>query len=160
MNKVLIGKKEFGSTMDVTDPCYNRDVWCRINELPFKEGTYRCSVYVASNEETDGWGERVASIWIEPDMPVELKKSAYKQIGSIGVDSGMAGFFTNKPDFNDQQWQELVDLICQNESKGERAFVTEDGFFSSSGYGDGSYPVYAVKNKDGVIVAMYIKFLG
>ena len=33
MRKKTIGKLSFGPTVDITDPCYDRDVWCRMNIL-------------------------------------------------------------------------------------------------------------------------------
>lgn len=30
MRKKLIGRKHFEGSVDITDPCYDKDVWCRI----------------------------------------------------------------------------------------------------------------------------------
>ena len=49
-------------------------------------------------------------------------------------------------------WSKFCDRITTGD-----AWLTEDGFFSSSGYGDGSYGVYA-KQKDGKAVALEIRF--
>ena len=76
-----------------------------------------------------------------------------KQIGSIGVDAGLAGFFNNKPDYNDAQWHAFCEQILNG-----NAWITEDGFFTSSGYGDGSYPVKAFK-LNGKIIALEIQFI-
>lgn len=31
MRKKLIGRKHFEGVIDITDPCYDRNVWCRMN---------------------------------------------------------------------------------------------------------------------------------
>lgn len=54
-----------------------------------------------------------------------------EKIGSIGVDAGLAGFFHNKPDYSDEAWSKFCDRIRHGD-----AWLTEDGFYSSSGYGD------------------------
>lgn len=76
-----------------------------------------------------------------------------KEIGSIGVDAGLAGFFHNKPDYSDEEWSAFCDRI----SRGD-AWLTEDGFYSSSGYGDGGYGVFAYQQDD-EIAALEIRFI-
>ena len=69
------------------------------------------------------------------------------------MDAGLAGFFYNKPDYDDDAWQEFCNRIRNGD-----VWMTEDGFYSSSGYGDGCYGVYAeVQNEE--IVALEIRFL-
>ena len=76
-----------------------------------------------------------------------------KEIGSIGVDAGLAGFFHNKPDYDDDAWSAFCDRIRHGD-----AWITGDGFYSSSGYGDGGYGVYAQEH-NGEIVALEIRFI-
>lgn len=76
-----------------------------------------------------------------------------EEIGSIGVDAGLAGFFHNKPDYSDEEWGEFCDRVRNGD-----AWLIEDGFYSSSGYGDGCYGVYAYK-QDGAITALELRFL-
>lgn len=45
MRKKTIGKLSFGPTVDITDPCYDRDVWCRMNKVSIKQGSYTCVVW-------------------------------------------------------------------------------------------------------------------
>ena len=147
MTEQIIGTKEFLDKIDITDPCYNKDVWCRINNFPISAGTYECYVRMADNEETGGWGERVARIGIRKD-----KADRYVRKGSIGVDAGLAGFFNNKPDYTDEQRSEFV-------YRDGNAWIIEDGFYSTSGYGDGAYDVY-IGRKEKDIVEVYIDFIG
>ena len=141
MKEIVHGTKEFLDKIDITDPCYNRDVWCRINNFPITAGVYECYTH----EKNTNWGKRVARIGIRRGTA-----EYYEHKGTIGVDAGLAGFFNNKPDYNDEQWDEFV-------YREGNAWIVEDGFYSSSGYGDGVYSVYA-GYKDGEIVDVCIDF--
>ena len=65
----------------------------------------------------------------------------------------MAGFFIDKPDFTDEEWNAFCDMLHN-----ENAWMVDYGFFSESGYGDGSYNVY-VGHKDGEVVEVFIDFI-
>ena len=143
-----IGTKRFDGLIDVTDPCYDADSCGRLNGLEFVPGEYSC--YVEYDDITE-WGERICRIGITAAL---YKWCEYKLIGCIGVDAGLAGFFQNKPDYTDEQWMSFCDRI-----KDGNAWLFDEGFFSSSGYGDGEYGVYAAKGKDGKYVAAYIEFI-
>lgn len=133
-----VGTITLGDTVDITDPCYDANVWCRMT-TKCVPGEYTGYVIISDEGE---WGKRVASISIyRNDVEIELK--SMDKIGSIGVDAGMAGFFNDKPDFNDDEW----DKLCDKVNKGD-AWCLYDGIFSNSGYGDGSYEVYASVDRD------------
>lgn len=141
--------------VDITDPCYNHDVTCRINDLHTKAGSYKCSYDYSTG------ARRVISASIEycgDDMPkCTLSKRLYT---TIGVDAGLAGFFiAPKPNYNKDEWHSLC-----NEIGNGNVYIDEKGFFTSSGYGDGEYPVMADYecNKDGTtgeIVGLTIIFI-
>ena len=159
-------------TIDITDPCYNSKVWCRMNDVPIVPGTYDCYVYKTKDPKHEE-SMRVFAAQIvlkDEDAGTAVKNGRrWRRIGSIGVDSGMAGFFQNKPDFDDDEWSRLCSLITAEEkewwntdSYGFHHYASETkcdswGFFTSSGYGDGGYDVYAVK-KDGRCIAIEIRF--
>lgn len=150
MNKRVVGTRHFGETIDITDPCYNRDVWCRMNDVEIVPGNYQCVIW--ESDEGD-WGIRVGAIGIYLCGVVPSQK-AMKCIGEIGVDAGLAGFFDHKPDYTDEEWSDFCDMIGRG-----RAWITDGGFFSSSGYGDGGYDVFAYKNSNGDITSLEIRFL-
>lgn len=156
MRRKRIGRRDFHGSVDITDPCYSRDVWCRMDDVKIREGTYDCIVWRHTDKgEIDGKpyvDRRVGIIGIYLDGVIPPQKSM-KEIGSIGVDAGLAGFFHHKPDYTDDEWSALCDRIGEGD-----AWLTEDGFFSSSGYGDGGYPVYAHKVHD-EITALEIRFI-
>lgn len=148
MKEIICGKKTFPNKIDITDPCYSRNVWCRINDYEIPAGEYKCYIKEKSDKETGGWGKRVAKIGIRKE-----KADNYTKIGYIGVDAGLAGFFFDKPDYTDDQWNELCNMV-----RNGNAWIVDYGFFSESGYGDGSYDVY-VGHKDGEVVEVFIDFI-
>ena len=173
--------KILNKKIDITDPCYNRNVWCRLNNVTVKSGEYICRYYVGSELEqkdireiteiAEKYGHNVKDA-IEREKAdikqrcfvIEFHLNGYnfcqdspewKEIGEIGVDAGLAGFFWNKPDFTDSEWNEFCDKLDKNN---EVAYLDEGmGFWCSSGYGDGIYKVYAIKDER-EIVALKICF--
>lgn len=141
--KKYIGEFELGNTVDITDPCYDKSVWCRIT-TECKPGTYKCYI------DIDDDSERVASIWIYNDDKYVHVDEISDYIGTIGVDAGLAGFFNNKPDYDDNEWDTF--LYQTGMLDGEDWAVVEYGAFSQSGYGDGSYDVFASRNRDAFMI--------
>ena len=127
-----------------------------MNGVRIKDGEYACMVWYHTDKgEYAGKpyvDKRVGIIGIYLDGFIPRQKEM-EEIGSIGVDAGLAGFFHNKPDYDDHEWA----AFCNRIDRGD-AWITEDGFYSSSGYGDGSYGVYAYR-KNGEISALEIRFL-
>lgn len=158
------------NTVDVTDPCYNANVWCRSTIKNMAAGRYAC--YAVVSDEGD-WGQRVARARIVFDNDSIAAKETQKRIQTgrswrgiteIGVDAGLAGFFANKPDFNDEQWSELCSWMFKQDKRAylKRMDNGTDGFWTESGYGDGGYPVYAIRELVGnkpCITALEIRFI-
>ena len=38
MRRKKIGTMDFHGSVDITDPCYNRDVWCRMTDVKIRKG--------------------------------------------------------------------------------------------------------------------------
>lgn len=150
--KQIIGWHDFNGSVDITDPCYGKDIWCRKNDVKISEGKYQCVTWICRKRDKHP-DRRIAviGIYLAGYIPVQNDMEC---IGEIGVDAGLAGFFNNKPDYTDAEWSEFCDKLCDG-----NAWLTEEGFWSSSGYGDGCYPVYAAKNQQGVINALEIRFI-
>ena len=133
-----VGTIELGTKVDITDPCYNKDVWCRMT-TDCEPGEYKG--YVEMSDEGD-WGMRVSSVSIFKGNKIwGIEEMEY--IGNIGVDAGLAGFFNNKPDFSDKEWYDLC-----NKVENGHAWNLYNGIFSYSGYGDGGYNVYANEERN------------
>lgn len=155
MRRKKIGTKHFEGTVDITDPCYDKDVWCRMT-AEVKAGEYECHIWRQTEKCNYDGREykdvRVGVIGIYLDGIIPAAR-AMEEIGEIGVDAGLAGFFMNKPDYNDDEWGEFCDSIREGD-----AWIKDEGFFSSSGYGDGCYGVYAYKVNN-EITALEIRFM-
>ena len=157
MRRKKIGVMDFHGSVDITDPCYDKDIWCRMNNVKIREGEYVCYVWhhTDKGKYRDGTPYSytlVGAIGIYRNGDIPRQKDM-EEIGSIGVDAGLAGFFHNKPDYGDEAWS----AFCDRTRHGD-VWLTEDGFYSSSGYGDGCYGVYAYK-QDGEITALELRFL-
>lgn len=168
--KILtVGTVDFHGSVDITDPCYNRTVWCRMNDVKIAEGAYICEVHVSKhwiamptdnpNITRRAYYDRIDEIAIyrADDFITNHRDTVREQmvcIGEIGVDAGLAGFFHNKPDYNDEEWA----LFC-NQLNRKDFYINEDGFFATSGDGDGSYNVYAYNDPTtGEVTALKIDF--
>ncbi len=133
-----VGTIELGTKVDITDPCYDKNVWCRMT-TDCEPGTYKG--YIEMSDEGD-WGMRVATVSIfKGDKIWRIEEMEF--IGTIGVDAGLAGFFNDKPDFKGNEWSEFCDSIIEG-----NAWNLYNGIFSSSGYGDGCYEVYANEERN------------
>ena len=149
----------------ITDPCYNKSVWCRINDVPIMPGLYRC-VYAMISSQEDGINiKSIAQTMIvrddyltaHPDIIFLLQLEDWEYVGEIGVDSGMAGFFQDKPNFSNAEWSDFCNSIdwkknahLENSGKpnGWRGFWTGTN-------SDGGYPVYGIQ-ENGRYVALAI----
>lgn len=161
-------------TVDITDPCYNKDVWCRTTKN-IKPGKYNCYIELVLfgyyGENCSKPDIRVGEIIIgNADKELHVTKrllgtvKSWTEVDSIGVDAGLAGFFVNKPDFNDGEWYDFCEYLDEenNQLLGTRSFIRKfngnDGFFSESGLGDGYYKVFSIKNAEGENIAFKISF--
>lgn len=171
VHEEFVGYIQLGDTVDVTDPCYDAEGWCRKTIPNMAPGQYACYAVISDEGK---WGERVSRARIVLDdgsIPAQNTKAKVKRGRSwryadyIGVDAGLAGFFANKPDFGDKQWEELCDWIT---AQGQKAYIKKmpngtDGFWTDSGYGDGCYNVYAIHEMVGRnnsrVTALEIRFL-
>ena len=158
----LMGQQEFGPVIDITDPCYNKDVWCRINGVHIQEGIYDC-YYKIREKHIELRGDKiknrtVSAVGIVLDGCMIPTEEQIEYIGEIGVDSGMAGFFENKPDYTSEEWEEFCNFIIENGGFEQPAWIKPEGFYGVSGNGDGSYAVVGAKNEDGNYYALEIRF--
>ncbi|MCL1855093.1 MAG: DUF4241 domain-containing protein [Clostridia bacterium] len=155
-----LGTIELSGTVVVSDPCYDRDVWCMELGVKVKPGTYRV---FASRQDEGRFGIRIACIMaVHEDYEVaEIKKWEDCSDG-IGVDSGQCGIFDdtiypqgkNHPDF-EPFYDECCGLTLSEESVG--ILQNSKGVVSSSGYGDGSYTLCSAF-QDGYIIGLLLDY--
>ena len=121
------------------DPCYSFDVWC-IHKFLIKPGVYDCYVTTISKGEE----KRVKEAFIVKHN-LDPNNITFYLVpnGNIGVDSGQCGFYllndtSNKGRlFTDIEYHK----IC-NDTLDKDWSITDKGFFTSSGYGDGNYQLF------------------
>lgn len=155
----------------VTDPCYERteddSKNCCIkileNVLP---GVWQVNMNITS--DTHGWGDRVESLEIFANAPGHRLDHREQLEGSICVDSGQAGFFDDAffPKGDVGEYDDLnsfYGLVCNQtlDDDGRTGGLANLGFgvASSSGYGDGEYPLYVSRDDKGVIIGCRIVFI-
>lgn len=89
------------------------------------------------------------------------------KVGDVGVDSGQVMIvdpcYVLKGDFDDKSqgsYGAVCDVTLSEDGYGEfiATGIAGNAIASSSGYGDGNYPVYGEINGDGRVVALHIYF--
>ena len=155
---MITGKLKFTSNkIDVIDPCYDKDVWCRMT-VDIVPGVYD---YEVITDAADGWGKRCRYISIIREDVGPTRRGL--RIGEICVDAGLAGFFENKPDYDCDAW----DKVCDSLYGSPRVIATDkddktpfgcECVFCSSGFGDGTYDVRQLLDLRGQVVGYEIKF--
>jgi len=160
----------------VSDPCYTPDTWCQTkldNVLP---GLY--NVDVDRHDEGTGWGTRVSSITvIHKDYE---DTDDWEQHSEVGVDSGQCGVFCMTSYRNDEIAEGITTptldnpfVLPYNDKGGDKWYekichftlcepqwgLYDTGVVSSSGIGDGQYPLDVMMDGD-KIVGMRLEYLG
>ena len=164
-----LGEFEMTSpVMRVSDPCYERDVWCCGTVDHCKLGTWEAGVLKTDEGE---WGTRCAVLAVRhkdtgPDFNVirsgNVRKMTCKcveQPFEVGVDSGQAGFFEEQPAPNFATGDLWYRHVCDITLGKMLAGVLPYGVVSSSGFGDGGYACYTHADKSGEIDFACIVFI-
>lgn len=153
--------------VDVTDPCYDRGTWCAEWELKVKSGKYDVRII-------GGGKDRVKAIYaLHRDISKEIAAvSDFSDweihSSAIGVDAGLCGFFNHKPDYSVEEWLVFCDRLRDMDNEQEKTtgrmyadtyIIEPNGVCSSSGYGDGSYPLYVHRDGDGEIDGLCVIFI-
>ena len=157
-------------TLVCSDPCYEIPTWCQGIVENVKKGTWE-----ANTEMVNSWGERVAVLSIY-HIGSKLNGKWERFEFSAGVDSGQFGFFDKdfyrndegakelkKHDFGDNYDKESGDewyrACCNITLTGDNWGVLPNGVVSSSGYGDGSYDVFGMKDENDEYIAFSVVFI-
>lgn len=162
----------------VSDPCYDNDVWCKTKLENVLPGEYEVTV---EHSDEGGWGNRVSQLQVV-HKDYTNKRLIWNEHSEIGVDSGQAGIFCESSYRNDEVAKEIVtpggdwlgfpssmtmdnegdvfyDKMCAFTINGDGRWGSYDsGVVTSSGFGDGGYPLDVVKEDD-KIVAMRITYI-
>ena len=160
----------------VSDPCYTPDTWCQTkldNVLP---GLY--NVEVERHDEGTGWGVRVSSITVIHKDYTDTDD--WEQHSECGVDSGQCGIFCMTGYRNDELSKSITTptldnpfVLPYNDKGGDMWYekmchftlhkdqwgLYDTGVVSSSGIGDGLYPMDVMMDGD-KIVGIRLEYLG
>lgn len=127
-------------------------------------------------DPVEGYIGRVAYIAIRHESAIActppcLKNFAESEI-HVGVDSGQAGFFDLEPFAaqsateseggyqQDMEHGKFYRSICEQTGDDSDGFaIVPFGAASSSGYGDGGYNLYVLRDKDGLVIEAIIIFI-
>lgn len=163
-----------GSEVYVTDPCYSVPTWCQLkfdNVLP---GQWVATMIY---DELGGSNRNAELVLIHQDY--QNKNLVYDWFGDFGVDSGQAGIFDAASYRDDaavagmklpklrepfklfgehRDGDSWYEAICHFTLENDGWGSYDTGAVSSSGYGDGMYPVYGAE-EDGKIVALQLSFI-
>ena len=157
----------------VSDPCYTDDVWCKTKLTDVLPGNY--NVFVEKGDEL-GWGMRVKSVRVIHEDFSDT--NMWEEHSEIGVDSGQAGIFCETSYRNDTIAEGIVtppskfnlpgrdsegdiwyEKMCNFTLSDDQSGVYDTGVVTSSGIGDGSYPLDIIRERNGYIVGMKITYL-
>lgn len=160
MDIVVLGQFEVTSgKLRVTDPCYDRSVWCS-GYVDAENGTWNALITTA---DTELMGRRVARlvVWRQVDTQLgETAPIADQPVDfEVGVDSGQAGFFDDAfyPDNCEEGdfYGKCGDFTLSKQMGGVLPF----GAVSRSGFGDGGYDCFVGRNEKGNVVSAQIVFI-
>jgi len=160
----------------VSDPCYTPDTWCQTKLTNVLPGKY--NVEVEKSDQGD-WGTRVSGITILHESITDDGVSLeWEDHSECGVDSGQCGIFCmtsyrndeiaegiTTPDsdfvlpYNDSEGDKWYDKMCNFTLSKDQWGLYDTGVVSSSGIGDGLYPLEVMMDKE-KIVGMRITYLG
>ena len=168
-NRLHVGVIELGDEAMVSDPCYDKGLWCQgiiKNLLP---GKYHCYI---DEFYTGSWGHRIGFLHVIHDdyLKVSLDDFVGKNLEnvSIGVDSGQCGIYDVSyfnETRNDEEWyKRACDLTYIEDRSSDDihpftgGIIDGKGVVSSSGYGDGGYHCLTRKNDEGKVIAITVDF--
>ena len=132
----------------ISDPCYDKKVWCCGTVQNCRIGKW--SAFVVESDEGD-WGTRIAELVAvhgdvsTPEAQIILDRTDWKDSNiDVGVDSGQCGIFDDSeyPEGETGEYDgkgSFYDQCCNKTLSKNRSGVVNFGVVSSSGFGDGSY---------------------
>lgn len=153
MRNEMVGEIELDDVVSISDPCYDRNVWCRTTLKHVKTGNW--FVY-ACIDTLNAWGKRCYILELSHESTKAFCEKQWIKYGEVGVDSGTMSVFNDRyyrringsiEDFeSDQNAKEIFLEQCyQLADKYVGVFNVDGkavGVVCSSGVGDGIYPLY------------------
>lgn len=171
-DEAMLGTFEVtGDKLCVTDPCYERTVWCAGVVGNVVPGTWQG---VARYSDEGAYGKRVCQVEARHVKSSPSYGDRWSQQSfEVGVDSGQAGIFDERRypqgecgDYGDTST--FYGRACEATlGRGEEdpndahrsGNVIDEGVVVSSGYGDGSYLCETLNGADDKVVAVRVTFI-
>lgn len=157
----LAGKIKLGHRVVVSDPCYQKGVWCAGTLDNVKPGLYEVEV---SYMDCGNWGRRVSMIKVLHEdysgIPVGFNDTGQFE---VGVDSGCAGIYDaeyfDKYHVSevDNEWLEMA--FEATDGKDRCGTLDDMCVISASGFGDGGYECYITRDRKDRIISIGIVFI-
>ena len=147
----------------ISDPCYERGIWCAISDFEVMPGKYETFII----KYADDCDVRAAAVIAVHSDYIETLDFIWKSHNcEVGVDSGQAGIFDDsiypekgepKGEYDDEEtfYGECCKLTLSDTQGG--ILKNEKGVVSSSGYGDGCYELFS-QYRNGYCIALMIDF--
>lgn len=161
------------SNVVVSDPCYSVPTWCQTKLNNVLPGEWVVSMIY----DEKGGTNRNAELFLVHKDHQAAKDLSYDWFGDFGVDSGQAGVFDAASYRNDSAAEAITppeidfvlpvrdlegdawyEKICKFTLADDGWGAYDAGAVSSSGFGDGMYPVYGAE-VDGKVVALQLVFI-
>lgn len=136
----------------IVDPCYLKE-W-NDNDFNYRTGirNKKTGRIICCWEEVEGLGKI--------NWATSLPEFDGKDMNKLAEDKENWEKFDEYPDAGDFSYSGVCGITCGEENAGEIAIGGSSCVASSTYLGDGSYPVYAVKDKYGRIKRLIIDFYG
>ena len=164
MDMKKLGTINLSGKVVVSDPCYDRDVWCMQDDIAVKAGNYH--VYVSYSDEKE-FGTRVAALAVVHTDHLDLLSDGHLNWnsvnGSIGVDSGQCGIFDDsiyprgtKADEDAEVFDSFYQECCNITGSEEQGGILKSGkgVVTSSGFGDGGYELFSLSHKNETVALL------
>lgn len=173
-----IGTIALGKDVCVSDPCYDRGVWCMTQLHNVKSGLWHVHISI---DEIDSWGKRLYILELNHRDMIDFKnESEWERQAELGVDSGTMSVIDDvyyrrkngsveefeadekvKGRFSDKCTALTYGPVGTHSTRFAGIYRINNrpvGVICSSGCGDGSYPLDVIE-VDERIVAMRINFM-
>ena len=169
LRRKLCGRMWVGTTIGITDPFYepNSIEECDFHTMQMQPGTYACMI-LAGKEWHEAWDTQPAQwehrcwasmLYLDGFVPTTKARRQARQVGEIAVDAGTAGFFRTPCRNLDKLWYELDEARRKAKAHNWEFVLNETDFVTTTGYGDGSYPVYAYYDANGKIIGLEVRYI-
>jgi hypothetical protein len=173
VTKISCGEIEIKDRVMVTDPSYDSTCTKKVSNVKMTPGIYECNAYKVSRDAVNSNFD-IDKIYglelIRKDSKEEINKkiedsenkTILSEIGKFAVDSGLASVLV---DDGDEIQDDLMDYIYKAIEPDSADIIDVymnkhyKVFSSSTGYGDGIYKVYGVRDKKWMYNCIEILFM-